>query len=101
MKTRMGIGAVMAVWLLWASALHGQEIRYWGKTPGATKGWVETQPGQYAEVGVGEEIPGWGRVKDVGDDHLIVEWVLSEADKERLRQQGMMAYDVLEIRIPR
>jgi hypothetical protein len=37
----------------------------------------------------------------VGDDHLIVERVLSEADQERLRSEGMMPYDVLELRIIR
>lgn len=101
MKTRAVIVGVMAAWLLSVSALEAQELRYWGKASGARTGRIELQPGQYYEVKEGDEIPGWGRVKEIGDRSLIVEQALTEADQESLRRQGMLAYEVLEIKILR
>lgn len=101
MKRCTLILALVAVAVLAASALYAQPLRYWGKTPGGQTGWIEMPQGQYFEVGVGTVIPGWGRVKEVGDFHLIVEQALTEHAKDQLQQQGLMAYDVLRIRIPR
>lgn len=100
MKIRTVFSGVIAVCLLSTAALQAQELRYWGKTPGSTKGWIELGPGQYYEVAEGDAIPGWGRVQELGDYSLVVEQVLTEAEKERLRSQGVMAHDVLEIQIP-
>ncbi len=101
MRTIALIAGVVAAWLISASPGGAQQLRYWGKQPGAATGSIELGHGQYYEVGAGTEIRGWGQVKEVGDAHLVVKQRLPEAEKDRLREQGWMPYDVLEIHIPR
>lgn len=100
MKAVALIAVMLATGLISISSGHAQQLRYWGQSPGAAKGWIEFGPGKYYEIAPGVEIPGWGRVKAVSDSRLIVEQVLIEEQKERLRDQGAMVYDVLEIHIP-
>jgi hypothetical protein len=101
MTTYRVVGGILALRLWSATVVQAQELRYLGPSPGTPTGRIELAPGQVREVTVGDEIPGWGRVREVGDDHLIVERVLGEADQERLQSEGMMPYDVLELRILR
>jgi hypothetical protein len=67
----------------------------------APTGWIELGPQQYHEIGVGSEIPGWGRVTEVRDDRLVVEQPRTEDEKQRLQDQGALVYDVLELHILR
>lgn len=93
-------GAV-AFWIGWTAVGEAQQLRYQGPTPGAETGQIELAPGQVRAVAVGEEIPGWGRVTELAETHLLVEQRVSEAEQERLRSQGKVVYEILELRIPR
>ena len=101
MNSRKIILGLIVLWLLSPVVLNAQEIRYWGKNPSGEKGGIEMSKGRYYEVGEGDSLGGWGKVKEVGEHHLILEQVLTDEDKERLESQGKMVYDVLEIHIVR
>jgi hypothetical protein len=94
------VGA-LTLGLTLTAPVHGQPLQYWGKQPHALTGWVELGNEQYQEIGVGLELPGWGRVKEVHDDRLIVEQVRTEFEKRLLQEQGALVYDVLEIHLLR
>lgn len=96
------ITQVLAAGLAFASSADARELRYWGKQDAiATTGVIELGVGEYYEVGVGTEIPKWGRVTDLDGDHLVVVQVRTEAERRELRERGVLVYDVLEIHIPR
>ena len=100
--TRIALLAGILAAALVVSPGHAQPpLRYWGTQAGTATGLVELRHGEYYEVEPGMEIPGWGRVKDVSDSHLVVEQVRTEAEKRQLRARDAMAYDVLEIHVPR
>ncbi len=101
MKTIMLIAAVLAAAFATGSPGRADQLRYWGKPPEAANGWIELGHRQYYEIGAGTDIPAWGRVKEVGDDLLVVEQVPTESEKRGLQEQGAVVYDVLEIHIPR
>ncbi|MGH7314202.1 MAG: hypothetical protein ACREJV_13585 [Candidatus Rokuibacteriota bacterium] len=100
MKTSRAVCTALVIWTWSAMVAHAQELRYLGPSSGTT-GWIELAPGQATEVTVGAEIPGWGRVARIVESHLVIERRVSEAEQERLRSQGMAAYEVLELLIPR
>src|SRR5258706_6422613 len=57
-----------------------QEFRYWGKQADTATGWIEIGRASY-EIRPGTEIPGWGRVREVAESHLVGERVLTESEK--------------------
>lgn len=77
-----------------------QEVRYRGRDPGTGAGWIETGPGQMHAVYEGDELPGWGRVTAVKDDHLRIELVLTPQEQEALEAQGAMPVTAREIVVP-
>jgi len=100
MKSRLvAFGVVICTW--WAMIAQAQELRYLGPSPGTPFGRIAIGPDQVQEVSVGTEIPGWGQVTTIAETHLVVRQRLSEAEQDRLRNQGMAAYDALELHIPR
>ena len=62
---------------------------------------VVIAPGQAREVTLGDEIPGWGRVREITATDIVVEQRVSEVEQERLRQSGKAVYQILEYRLPR
>lgn len=87
----------LTAWLL-AAPVQAQDLTYWGKTPGAEgRGWIKFGE-QYVEVGEGQLIPGWGTVRAITDDALIIQRPLSEQEQQWLREQGRAVYDAQEIR---
>ena len=101
MKIVALITPILAAVLAFASRGDAEPLRYWGKPPEAAIGWIELGHGQYYEIGTGTDIPGWGRVKQVGVDRLVVEQVRTETEKRRLHERGALVTDVLEIHILR
>ncbi len=79
----------------------GEPLRYWGTQEAPSTGWLDTGRGALYEVRVGSEIPGWGRVKEVHADHIVLERILTEDDKRALREQGALVHDAYEIHLPR
>lgn len=92
---------VLALWMAAVTAAQAQGLRYLGSDAGTPIGRVELTPGQLTEIRVGDEIPGWGRVTNISETHLVVERRLSPAEQDRLRSQGAAVYSVLELHIPR
>ncbi len=86
--------------LLALAAPAGAQLRYWGREPGSGRGVVE-DAGRMLAVTPGVEIPAWGRVHEVGDQELVVDYHLSEADKAQLRAEGAAVVDVIRTRVLR
>jgi hypothetical protein len=84
-----------------ASAAAAEPLRYLGKESRSATGWIEFGHGRYYEVGRGTEIPAWGRVTDIDDEHLVVESVATQWHKREARQRGALVHDILQIHIPR
>jgi hypothetical protein len=101
MKLVALIVPILAAALAFASRGDAELLRYWGTPPEGAIGWIELGHGQYYEIGTGTDIPGWGRVKRVGVDHLVVEQVRTEVEKRRLHERGALVTDVLEIHVLR
>lgn len=101
MRISRVVWGVIALWVGWTTVGEAQQLRYQGPTPGGRTGQIELAPGQVREVAVGGEISGWGRVTQLAETHLIVEQRVGEAEQARLRSQGKVVYDVLELRVPR
>jgi hypothetical protein len=99
-RVTTGVGA-LALGLTLTAPVHGQPLQYWGRQPHALTGWVELGNENFHEIGVGSELPGWGRIREVHDDRLIVEQVRTDSEKQRLQEQGAAVYDVLEIHLLR
>ena len=95
------IASALATGLLAASPTYAEPLRYWGRSPEGTGGWIELGRQQYYQIAPGTDIPAWGRVKEVHDDRLVVEQIRTESEKDALRQQGLFVYDEMEIHIPR
>jgi hypothetical protein len=101
MRIARVVWAAAALWAGWTAVGVAEPLRYEGRTPGAQTGQIELAPGHVREVAVGDEIPGWGRVTDVAETHMLIEQRVSEAAQARLRSQGKAVYEILELRIPR
>jgi len=52
-------------------------------------------------VRVGDEIPGWGRVKSVSEEAVVVRRMLSAEDKRAREAAGLLAPDMQDIRLPK
>ena len=82
------------------SSANGEPLRYLGTHPDRSTAVIELGPRAFF-VKPGTEIPAWGRVKEVTDQHLVVEQTLTDNQKQRMREQGALPYDSLEIHVPR
>ena len=100
MKCTVLILGALVAGLASVSAGHAEQLRYWGQHPETSAGLIELGPKEYS-VKPGTEIPAWGRVKEVSDQRLIVEQTLTEDEKRRMREQGALPYDILQIHVPR
>lgn len=100
MNRRALVLAILAAGALTAAAAHAQEMRYWGRAQGAPHRAVIDFQGQYYSVAEGDEIPGVGTVTAVTDHALVVERVLTDADKDRLAAQGLAVHDAKVQRFP-
>jgi hypothetical protein len=101
MNGRKLVFGAMGLCFMFVGELSARELRYLGKKPAENRGWIEMERGHYYEVGEGDMIPGWGRVKKLDDYSIVLERALTELEKESMRSRGSLAYDVLEIEIPR
>lgn len=88
----------LAVTATWASA---EPPKYLGKHPADPARGVIEQDGVQFEIVPGTEVPGWGQVQAIGDETLIIDRHLSEAEKEDLRAHGAPVYDISRVRVPR
>jgi hypothetical protein len=84
-----------------AAGGEAQSLQYWGREAEARWGWIKLGAGKAHAVEPGTEIQSWGRVKEVHDDRIVVERVVTEAEKRDLEARGALVYDVLEIHILR
>jgi hypothetical protein len=90
----------LAIVLAGASALPAKNLRYLGKaSDDHTRGRVQ-QEGKSFSVQVGDEIAGWGKVKAVTDEELVVERELTDDEKRDHEAKGEVAADVEEVHVP-
>jgi len=98
MRTKQ-IVIALAVLLLGVTALPAKNLRYLGKaSDDNSRGHVQYEGKSY-KVRVGDEIPGWGRVKDVTDDELVMEREVSADEKRDRKAKGLAVADVEEIHV--
>ena len=90
----------LAVLLAGVTALPAKNLRYLGKaSDDASRGHVQHEGKSY-KVKVGDEIPGWGRVKNVTDEELVVEREVSADEKRDREAKGLAVADVQDIHVP-
>ena len=100
MRTIKQVVLVLAVMLAGASALQAKSLRYLGKAADDhTHGRVQ-QEGKSFTVQVGDEIPGWGHVKAVKDEELVLERELTADEKQDRKAKGQLSADVEEVHVP-
>jgi hypothetical protein len=96
--------ALLAVTLSMLMGVGGREpapsLRYWGALADGTNRARIQLRGQFADVRVGDRIPGWGTVRAVKPRELVVRRTLTEAEKQAREAEGLLAVDVLDMRIP-
>ena len=91
------IMAILVVVL--TSPSEAEMLTYLGKDAGEPTGWINLD-GVHYRVGPGTSIPGWGTVKEVRDREQIVEKILTEIEKARLREAGAFVHDAFDWHIP-
>lgn len=101
MKTLSRMALLVAVGLGAPAAATAEPLRYWGKHGNAATGWIDVGHGALYEIGAGTEVAAWGRVREVRDDRVVVERVLTESEKRAVRERGGQAHDVIEIHVLR
>ena len=100
MRTIKQVVIALAVALIAAVALPANNLRYLGKaSDDQTRGRVQHE-GKSFTVQVGDEIPGWGKVKAVKDEELVLERQLTADEKHDRDTKGEVAADVEEIHVP-
>ncbi len=100
MRTIKQVVMALAVVLAGAGALPANNLRYLGKAPDdATSGRIHHEGKSYS-VRVGDEIPGWGRVKAVTAEALVVERELTADEKRDREAKGLVAADVQDVHVP-
>jgi len=92
--------AALAVMLGSGAPARAQELRYSGKVAdGTNRGRVHWQGEDYS-VREGDDIPGWGRVKAVTEEALVVSRRLTDAEKQAREAEGLLVVDIQEVRVP-
>src|SRR5262249_42777566 len=81
------VSALLGALLARASFGHADSLRYWGQGPREATGVIELGKNHYSTIEVGADIPGWGRVKAVGDAYLVVEHALTPAQRDELSKR--------------
>jgi hypothetical protein len=100
MKTIKQVVIALVVVLAGVTALPAKNLRYLGKaSDDHTRGRVQHDGKSYT-VQVGDEIPGWGRVKAVRDEELVVERELTADEKRDCDAKGVVAADVEDVHVP-
>jgi hypothetical protein len=90
-----------ALLLLAISATAAETPRYLGRAGDDSGRARIVFRGKSYLVRAGDEIPGWGRVKSVGEEAVVVRRELSAEEKRAREDAGLLAPDVQEVRIPR
>ena len=75
-------------------------LRYWGRLADGTNRARIQYRGRFADVRAGDRIPGWGTVLAVNERELVVRRTLGDAEKQAREAAGLLAADVLDLRIP-
>jgi hypothetical protein len=99
MKRNVLVSAAFVALSLTAAPAPAQEVQYWGLWQSTERGLIRLQD-EYYTVGKGDEIPGFGTVQQATDDMLTVRRTLTEAERQRLAEQGRVAPDTETRRIP-
>jgi hypothetical protein len=73
-----------------APAFADRKIEYYGRDDtGAAS--VDEGAGRHA-VNVGDDVPGWGRVKSIDDDKIVVERVFTPDERAALQKKGLVPF---------
>jgi hypothetical protein len=82
--------ALIALLLASTPALADRKLDYLGRDE---SGAAEVDHGEgRRKVKVGDDVPGWGRVKSIDDEELIVERALSDEERAALLKKGLIPF---------
>jgi len=90
---RLAVGLISAFVFAVGMPAAAGELKYLGKSTTPGRGHI-LHGGQAYEVDRDTDIPGWGRVKDITETTLVVDYELTDADKEQIRAVGGAPHDV-------
>ena len=100
MRTIKQVVIALAVAFVAVVALPANNLRYFGKaSDDHARGRVQHE-GKSFTVQVGDEIPGWGKVKAVRDEELVLERQVTPDEKHQREAKGQVAVDVEEVHVP-
>jgi hypothetical protein len=89
-----------AIVLLLSGAALADRLEYVGRDKDTGAAQVEHAQGKQS-VQVGDDIPGWGRVKSVDDTALHVVRQLTDAEREARKAKGQMPVNAELMIVPR
>jgi hypothetical protein len=84
-----------------ATRVCAEPLKYLGKHPADPAQGVVEQNGVQYSVAPGSDVPGWGQVREIADDTLVIDRHLTDAEKDDLRARGAQVYDISRVRVPR
>jgi hypothetical protein len=94
------IAIALAILVSAVTTLPAKNLRYLGKAgDDGTRGRVHHEGKSYT-VREGDEIAGWGKVKSVTDEYLVIERTLTADEKRDREAKGLAAPDVQDVHVP-
>jgi len=76
------------------------DLRYLGRDDSG-RALLETGAGQAYRSGVGDAVPGFGAVVEITDNTVVLRRLLTQQEKNALRQGGWAVYDAERLRVTR
>ena len=87
--------------LLHTDVATADGIRYLGRGPGRDSAVVVDDSNRPREIRKGEVITGIGELMEIEDDEIAVDRAVTDEEREQLRAKGLMAPDIIRVRIAR
>ena len=103
------MGTSRALSLIWLTLIlmlpcrtgAGSRVVYLGRDMASGGAWVQDENGTQYRVGLGDAIAGLGTLTEISEGRLVCRYKLSDTEKQDLRRQHAVVYDVREVQIPR
>lgn len=93
-------GVAAAAWLLVGGAALGDEIRYLAWDDQEARAVLRLASGTQSVV-LGDGVPGFGTVVVLDESHVVLQRVLSEAERTELESRGFIGHWAEEVEVVR
>jgi hypothetical protein len=78
-----------------------QSIRYLGRGSAPDSAIIVDDANHAREVRKGDAVAGIGQLSEIDDEEIALERVVSDGEREQLRASGLVAPDIVRVRIAR